>query len=415
MSRVLFVNRFAPPDPSPTARLLGDLAEHLAQRGAEVTVLASRIRYDDPNTRLSAAETRSGVRIRRVATTRFGRHRLIGRAIDYASFYATALVAMLGELRRGDVLVAKTDPPLLCVPAAFAYRLRGARLVTWNQDLFPEVAAALGLRWTGGPIGRLLRGLRNRALRRAEANIVLSRGMAEHLAREGVPGDRLVILPNWPNREIRPVPAAANPLRHRLGFGEDCVIGYSGNLGRAHLAEHVIRLVLETADLPGVRWLFVGGGPGMELLRAEVMRQGLPNVTFLPYQPRERLAASLSVPDLHLVSQDPACEGLLVPSKLYGVMAAGRPVLFLGANEGEIARDIRRWGIGYCLDVARPEGWRAELEEILRARDRLVGMGERAQRICARRFAPEHALTRWEELLTGRPGTVCATEAELVA
>ncbi len=415
MTRILLLNRFAPPDPSPTARLLGDLAARLAAAGHAVTVLAGRLGYDDPKTRPAATEIRRGVRIRRLPTTRFGRRRLLGRAADYASFYTTAFFAMLAELRPGDVLVVKTDPPLLCLSAALAARLRAARLVTWNQDLFPEAAEALGLRWAGGPIGSTLRRLRNRALCRAESNVVLSPAMARHLEAEGIPRELLAVIPNWPDKAVRPLPATANPLRRRLGFGEDCVIGYSGNLGRAHLADAVTRLVLDTAELPGLRWLFTGGGAGMERLRREVERRRLANVTFLPYQPRERLAESLSVPDLHLVSQDPACEGLLLPSKLYGVMAAGRPVLFLGAKEGEIARDIRRWGIGCCLDVARPESWRAELERILRDRSGLARMGERAHRICARRFAPEHALARWEELLAGRPAAARTTEAELVA
>ncbi len=414
MSRILMVNRFYHPDLGPTARLMTDLAEHLAARGAEVTVIASRMRYDRPRARLAAAETRRGVRIRRIATSRNGRRRLAGRAIDDASFHLAAFLAMLAELRPGDMLLAKTDPPLLCIPAALAAHLRKARLLTWNQDLFPETAAALGIRWTAGPLGNLLRRLRNHALRKAACNIVLSPAMARHLLAEGIPREKVRILPNWPDPAIRPVAAAANPLRRRLGFGEECVIGYSGNFGRAHLAEQVIRLVRDSAGLAGLRWLFVGGGSGMERLRAEAERRRLAHVTFLPYQPRERLAESLSVPDLHLVSQDPACEGLLVPSKLYGVMAAGRPVLFLGSPESEIARDIRRWEIGFTLDVDRPEGWRGALEAILRDPRALACMGERAHRICRERFACARALDRWSRLVLARqPGA--RPEAELVA
>ena len=137
---LVFVNRYFHPDHAATGQLLADLAFHAARRGHAVTVVTGRQRLERPAAALPARERLHGVEVRRVWSTRFGRAGLAGRALDYLSFHLAAALHLLGALRRGDVLVAATDPPLLCVSAGFAARLRGARLVNWCHDLFPEVA-----------------------------------------------------------------------------------------------------------------------------------------------------------------------------------------------------------------------------------------------------------------------------------
>jgi glycosyltransferase involved in cell wall biosynthesis len=335
---LLFLNRFYAPDVSATAQLLTDLAEELAARGEPVTVITSRLLYEDPAARLPAREWRNGVRIRRVWTSRFGRAWLPGRAIDYATFYLSATAALLAEARRGDGIVAMTDPPLLSVPAALVARLRGARLVLWCQDLFPEIAAAHGLRFARGPLGRLLRALRDWSLRRAETVVAIHPTMARRLAALGVPEAKIRVIENWAPAGIRSVPHATNPLRREWGLEGRFVVAYSGNLGRVHDPAGVIDLVRRTAGR-GVTWLFIGGGAGMAELARVVEAENLPDVLFRPYQPRERLAESLSVADLHLVSLDPAFEGLVWPSKIYGIEAAGRPWIRL--RPGLEVEDLR--------------------------------------------------------------------------
>jgi glycosyltransferase involved in cell wall biosynthesis len=125
-------------------------------------------------------------------------------------------------------------------------------------------------------------------------------------------------------------------------------------------------------------------------------------VRFRPYQPRERLSASLSAPDLHLVSLDPACEGLIMPSKLYGILAAGRPVAFLGDPDGAVARELRAHGLGVVLDIQRPASWRARLAALRDDPPARREMGERARRHFEQTYHPKQALARWEVVLTGR-------------
>jgi len=151
--KLIFVNRFFFPDHSATSQMVSDLAFALAAAGFDVQVVTSRLRYDDPAAELPGREAIAGVQVHRVRTTRFGRHLLPGRALDYLTFYLSAAWRLFRLLRRGDVVVAKTDPPLISVPVGWVAGLRGARLVNWLQDLFPEVAAALGIRLARGTAG----------------------------------------------------------------------------------------------------------------------------------------------------------------------------------------------------------------------------------------------------------------------
>jgi lipopolysaccharide/colanic/teichoic acid biosynthesis glycosyltransferase len=378
--RLLVVNRFFHPDASATSQLLTDLVEALGPRGFAITVLAGRGGYLDGGAALPARARHAGVAVRRLWHTGCGRATLPGRALDGATFALSAFLALLARARPGDLILAKTDPPLISVLAWLAARLTGARLVNWCQDLFPETAAAMGLRLARGPVGGVLRALRNASLRGAEINVALCPGMAARLAAEGVPRARLAVIPNWADGElIRPLAPQHNPLRAAWGLGDRLVIGYSGNLGRAHEVDAVVELMTLLADEPALLFLFIGAGFGYPALRAKIAARRLENVVLRPYQDRARLPQSLTAPDLHLVTLRPEWEGLVMPSKLYGALAAGRPVVFVGDPEGDVARIVRA-GLGL---VARPEAMpalAAEIRALRRDPARLAEIGAAARR-----------------------------------
>jgi glycosyltransferase involved in cell wall biosynthesis len=369
--RVVFVNRYFHPDHSATSQMASDLAFHLATRGWDTIAITGRQRYDDPNARLAANETAHGVQIVRVWSTRFGRAMLVGRAIDYATFYLSAFVAILARAKRRSVVVALTDPPLISVVAALAAALRGARLVNWLQDLFPEVAEALGM-----PSLRVLRAPRNWSLRRARRNVVLGDRMAER-----VPKPRTIH--NWADAGLHPVPR--EPEGHISA-------GYSGNLGRAHDADTILAAM---RLLPEVRFVFTGGGAQLDRVR----REAGPNVTFRPYAPREQLSESLSSVDVHLVTLQPSMEGLIVPSKFYGILAVARPVIFIGAKDGELARLIEASGCGAVVEPGDARGLTLILRELAGDRERAREMGVRGLTLYRERFAPQRAFAEWEAVL----------------
>ena len=378
--RLLVVNRFFDPDTSATSQLLTDLVDALDVRGFAVTVLAGRHSYLNTGAVLPARAWRAGIEVRRLRHTGFGRFSPPGRTLDAATFAASAFLALLTRARPGDVILAKTDPPLVSVLAWLAARLTGARLVNWCQDLFPETAAAMGLRFARGPVGGALRGLRNVSLRGAEMNVALSPGMAAHLATQGVPRERLTVIPNWADGElIRPLAPRDNPLRAAWGLGERFVIGYSGNLGCAHEVDPLVELMTLLEDEPGLVFLFIGAGVGYRTLRAAVAQRRLENVVFRPYQDRAQLPLSLTAPDVHLVTLRPGWERLVMPSKLYGALAAGRPVVFVGDPEGEVAKIVRD-GPGLVASPDRMPALAVEIRALRRDPQHLARMGAAARR-----------------------------------
>lgn len=400
--RVVFANRFFWPDHSATAQILTDLAVDLASAGWNVTVIASRLLYDGGEVPLAAHERFSGVRIVRVRTTRFGRGGLLGRACDYLSFYIAGFVAALRVLRCGDVLVVKTDPPLLQVPLGWAARLRGARQVNWLQDVYPELALGLGVRALNGVPARLLAGLRRRSLQRSARTVVIGGRMRDRIIAAGAPPASVREIHNWGDDTVLAAPAGPSPLRAEWGLtGERMVVGYSGNLGRAHdLATMIDAAGLLAEDQAPIDFLFVGGGALRRQLEAERSERGLSSIVSQPYQPRQALPQSLTVADLHWLSLKPELEGLIVPSKFYGAAASGRPLLFIGDPDGEVARLIAKHRCGWSFAPGDPVAVATLLRRLATDRGELAERGARARAMITEGYTRRHGVNAWKALLT---------------
>lgn len=400
--KIVFVNRFYAPDDSATSQMLADLAAALAATGSEVHVVTSRLRHDAPSASLAPRERIDGVDVHRVWSTAFGRAGTAGRALDYLTFCASASLRLWQLARRNDVVVAKTDPPLISVPAAWVARLRGARLVNWLQDVFPEVAAELGVPLARGPAGWLLRWLRDGSLRHAAANVVVGQRMRERVSALGVDPARVAVIANWADgSRLRPVDRESNPLRAEWGLRDKFVVGYSGNMGRAHEFQTVLDAAAALRGRADIAFLFVGGGAQRAMLAAAAAEQSLPALLLKPLQLRESLERSLGAADVHLVSLLPALEGLVVPSKFYGIAAAGRPTLFVGDPDGEIGAAVRAADCGYAVRrgdvaalVAAIEGLRSD--PALRER-----MGHNARRSFEAYWDKPLAIAKWGTLLEG--------------
>jgi glycosyltransferase involved in cell wall biosynthesis len=399
-ARVVFVNRYFYPDVSATSQILFDLACRLVQRGIEVHVVCSRQLYDDAGAQLEEAETVHGIRVHRVWTSRFGRTRLMGRAVDYASFYVSGATKLLELLRHGDIVVAKTDPPLISIAAAAIAKVRGARLVNWLQDVFPEVASHLDANPLPKWLNDALMRARDRSLAGADMNVVLGRKMCEHLQRRGIRSKQIRVIENWADGEaIAPILTSASQLRKKLGLQDKFVVGYSGNLGRAHEFETLLAAAERMKVDDRVVFLMVGGGAGMQQLKQHVEARRLENFRFLPYQPREALADSLAAADVHLVCLLPQLEGLIVPSKFYGILAAARPVVFIGHHDGELARIIRETGCGAAVRMGDVSELCAVLRRMRMSESLRVAMGERANALFTSRYTVTRATEQWIDVL----------------
>ena len=409
-NKVIFVNRFYWPDQSATSQLLTDLAEHLATTGVDVSVVTSRLNYVSEDLLLAPDDSRNGVRIHRVWTTSFHRRSIWGRMLDFLTFYISSTWTLLRIVRRGDTVIAKTDPPLIQVFAWFATRIRGARLVNWCQDIFPEILFALEMQKAEGTIGFILSKVRNFALRNSAMNVTVSREMRETLVVQGISEARVCVIRNWCDRLIVPVADEANTLKSQWSLEDHFVIGYSGNLGRAHIADKVYALVDELARDDGIKFVFIGSGHGMRWLREQCEQSGHRHVIFKPHQPNTRLSFSLSLPDLHLISLGRRCNEFLSPSKFYGVLAAGRPIAFLGDPNCDLAKEIVEMDLGVTLDIDNTASWRPQILDLVSNRSRLGAMTANARNAHEVRFEAQHSLEAWQQIIQPSPTRSKAAE-----
>ena len=391
-ARVIFVNRVYAPSTAATAQLLTDLAEGLAHRGWPVHVVASG----------HSSAARHGVVVHGTGpgSTHGG---LLSRSLNYRRFLRAARRELLALVEPGDLVVALTDPPMLGATVAEAARARGGRVVHWIQDIYPEIVSA----HFGAIAALALRPLlarRDAAWRSAQACVTLGDDMAAFVTGRGVPAARVAIVPNWAPRELHaPAPADAVAARRAAwGVADKFVVAYSGNLGRVHEFDAVLGAAEALRAQPEISFVFVGTGARFDEVRRAARARRLENVRFLPLEPRAQLAAALAAADAHLVTLKPGFARLVYPSKLAGVLAAGRPVLFVGPPAGDIARLLARADCGVAVgpdgggDLARAIGrWQAE--PAARA-----ALGRCARAAYEQNFAFETALDRWEAVLRGR-------------
>ncbi len=401
MPRLIFVNRFFFPDHSATSQILSDLAFHLAGAGRDVHVVTSRQSYDDPKAALPDRDIVNGVRVHRLPSTQFGRDGLLGRAIDYLSFYRSVRTRLAALVGPNDIVVAMTDPPLVSVVAMPPAHRNGARLVNWLQDIYPETAEVLGVPLMRGPVTASFAALRNRSLRQAEATVVVGELMARRVEAIGAPAASVHVIANWCNDDdIRPIAAEENPLRRQWGLAGKFVVGYSGNLGRAHDYATVLDAAERLRHDPRFVFLMIGGGKRFAEFVAAVKHRRLDGAfRFMPYQDQAMLRYSLSLPDLHWLSLHPRLEGLLLPSKFYGIAAAGKPVIFIGDTNGELARLVTQHGCGLAVAPGDAVTLVETLQRWSNAPATIAEMGARARAMLDAHYSRRQGLARWRALL----------------
>ncbi|HYH39224.1 MAG TPA: glycosyltransferase family 4 protein [Azospirillum sp.] len=382
---ILFINRVFPPDRGASGRCLADLAERAARAGWRVTVLADGS---------GPVEASRGVAVVRAGGRGEGRPGVRG----YLA--ALARLAMRGlALPRHDVVVTMTDPPLLALAGPLLGMRHGAA-VHWCHDLFPALLPVLGVRLPRA-MRWMLEGATAAALRRHARVIAIGRCMAGRLRALGVRDP--AVLPNWGDPAIRPLPRVASAVRTELGLGERFTVAYAGNFGLAH---PLGVLLAAAADLPEVAFLLVGDGRGHAAVAEAAGRLG--NVHVLPFQPAGRLSDTLAAADLHVAAMDPRAEGLLVPCKVYGALAAGRPCLFLGPAEGEAARMLAEQGCGVVLHPGDATGFAAAVRAYAADPARCAAEGARARNV-AEAWDADAAAERFLALAAALRPAPCAS------
>jgi len=392
-ARLLILNQYYWPGLEATAYLLSQLCAALAE-DFDVTVVTGRLAIPHAP---PGRETHDDVRIVRVRSTAFDRRRLLPRAVNYATYLLASFSAAL-TTPRPDVVLCMTDPPVIGNVALLVARRFRTPLLVVSQDVFPEVAVELKRLESPVLVG-LLRRLIGYYLARADRVVAIGDTMRLRLEAKGAPRGRLRVIPNWVDTTaIRPEPQD-NPWAVEHELDGRFVVMHSGNVGHAQNLDALVRATTFLRDLDDLAVTIIGGGARhAELVElAELLEAD--HVRFLGYQPRETLSQSLSAASVHVVGLARGLSGFVVPSRLYGILAAGRPVIVAGDADSETAQVVEREGCGVVVPPGRPE----LLAETIRAAYDgvydLAEMGRRGREYVVREADRLVAFERYRQVL----------------
>jgi glycosyltransferase involved in cell wall biosynthesis len=227
--------------------------------------------------------------------------------------------------------------------------------------------------------------------------------MVKRLESKGISSDKIHFIPNWMDeRIVYPIDRARNELRQKWGVDDKFVVLYSGNMGVSHCFDDILLVAGRLKEYKDIIFVFIGDGVRRCEIERAVKDQQLSNVLLLPFQDMDVLAQSLSAGDLHLVTLREEFTGLVVPSKSYGILAAGRPILYQGRRDGEIARMVREEDVGFVVPLNDPDALRKAILRYYRSPALADGQGVKARRLAEGRYSRKRSTQRYSEVLLKR-------------
>lgn len=373
---VLVINQYFPPDTSATAKVIKDLVTTLAQHH-QVTLIAGRPSYDPEEYHpyyLHRREQQGNLWVERVGSFSYDRRRIQGRVANYLSYLFLALLRALTT--RPDVVLAMTDPPLACVVGALVAKKIKCPFIYNIRDLHPDMALTAQL-LPPSFLTRQWEALHRWALKQADRVIVLGEDMKDRVVAKGVSEQQVEVIRDGAS-PMNFYPSRENPICQELRGGFPFVTMHAGNIGFYGAWESLLQ-AFRQLDSSFYGLIMVGGGANQA--QVERTANGAPNVRFLPFRPIKDLPYVLSAPDLHLVTIARGFEGLVVPSKFYGILAAGKPTLVVASEQSDAARIVIEHHCGLVADPDKPEEIAQKIEWASRHPETLQEMGEHALRI----------------------------------
>jgi glycosyltransferase involved in cell wall biosynthesis len=391
---ILLLNEYYPPDTSATAKMAAQVAERLA-RQHEVTVIAGRPSYDPEEYfpfALLRRKKRNDVTVEYVGSTAYPRHQMRRRVSNYLSYLALAIPRAL--LLRSDVVLAMTDPPVAGIAGAFVARMARRPFVYNIRDLYPDMAI-------GGDIVRPAKWverwekMHRKALRQAARVIVLGNDMRNRIISKGIASDKVIVVRDGTSSFPKAMPEPSDPIVKEIRCGFPFVLLHAGNLGFYGAWDTLLKAA-EILCNENTGLVFIGDGANRASIQAAAERAA--NVRFLPFRPVEQVPHVMLAGDLHVITVRRGLEGVVVPSKLYSTLAAGRPVLAVAPKESDVARIVAESGCGVAADPDDPVAVADAIRQLLKSPERLAAMGRRAREV-ADRYTRVNELERFVTIL----------------
>ncbi len=387
---LLILSQVYVPDPASVGQHMHDVATEMVRRGHRVIVFAASRGYDDPSRKYASREIRDGVEIRRLPLSSFGKSSVAVRLLAGLFFVLQCILRGL-FVRNPQAVLVSTSPPMCSLAAVVIGMIRRVPIKYWVMDLNPDQMVAMGRIGPASLPARALDWLNRLILRRADVVVVLDRFMAKRVRAKEHVAHKMTISPPWPHEDhLEVVRHEENPFRREHGWDEKFVFMYSGNHSLSSPLTTVLAAALAVGDRHDAVFAFIGGGLGKAEIDQAIKQHRCANIFSLPYQPLGRIKYSLSAADVHIVALGPAMVGIIHPCKVYGAMAIGRPILFLGPADCHVADILRQHHVGWRIEHGDVSGAERTLRAILDTdRDELRRMGERARRLSGDRFSME--------------------------
>jgi glycosyltransferase involved in cell wall biosynthesis len=376
-----------------------ELAEDLALYGLKVKVICAQPTYMNKQS-CSKIEVHCRVSIRRVWTLLFNKNKILGRILNGMSCFFS-MIFKIFLTKKGDLLVFNTNPALLPFLGVISTKLRGQRFVILIHDLWPELPAHTGMIRKGGLLYRFIDFLNKLSIKNASGIIVLSKKMKE-LIIEKVPEKKneIHVIHNWADaRRIFPVPRENNRLIDEFGLRHKKIVMYSGNLGRYQPLEVMIEAANELKDRKDINFVFAGDGGKKGKIQEMASSMNLENVIFLPFQSLERLAESLSMANVSLMGIYPKNEGVIMPSKLYGLLAIGKPIICVSDPTSEVVEILEKSGAGLHSAIDDPKELAQKIIELMDNPEKTRKMGLNGRTYFLENYERKNLTKQWEEVL----------------
>jgi len=400
MKRILLISQYFYPEMISTGHILTELLLELSAKGVKSSVVCAQPTYYSRDI-LKRRINHQGIDIIRTSNTQYDKNSLKGKIFNSVSFLLHAV--LLSQKFGGQCpVLTVTNPPFLGVVGPVLKRLRERSFILIIHDLYPDIAVNMGYLKAGSPITSLWKLVNQWIFRKASFIVVLGRDMKKLLRSRlpGKEGDKVVYIPNWADPTIiSPIERAENPFIRSLGVENKFIVQYSGNMGLTHDMETIVEAAHELRDDHTIHFIMIGGGGKLSKIRGMAKDYELSNMTFLAYQPRENLKNSLGASDVSLISLEEGAQGLSVPSKLYGAMASGRPIIANVPGDSEVAMTLGEFNCGI---VTRPKDVSEMVKTILSLKSNEAerkAMGQRAYKAFMENFTVQKCADQYYKLI----------------
>lgn len=408
------MTQYYPPDYAATGQLIEELSVQLGRKGMQVYIFTGQPGYAFGQSFAPPLERSDTLSIRRSRTARILSQRIRGKAINGILFCLRAGFHLLKLPRQSDVLLLTTAPPFLPLLGYLAKLFFGLPYVCLLYDLYPDVAVELQVVTPDNLFVRIWDAVNRHVWKNAQSIIVLSSTMKDRVtAKCPEVASKIAVIHSWANpKHIVPIAKQHNWFAHRYNLVHQFSVLYSGNMGRCHDMDTILEAAIQLQDEP-IQFVFIGDGAKRQICIDRVQELGLKNCLFLPYQDKHCLPYSLTCADLSLVSIDPGMEGLVAPSKFYGILAAGSPVAAICESHSYLRQLVADAKCGESFNNGDSEGLANFIRRLSRNPSVAQRMGSSGRRYLQFNFTPEIIAQKyWQVLQYGKLGSSMFSQTE---